>query len=119
VRLDRTWDRIVWGAIAGLAGVLVGAGIGMFIIFQRPDLPFNRVLVLFSGVYFFIAGFWKGPLAADLFGAAAHGVAGYAQASVDPLSRNAPAETVPSDRSMEVLGMLYFLGALAIGWYFA
>jgi len=108
------WDRIVWGAIAGTAGALVGGGAALVLMYEAQSLHFNRALVFFSAVYFFAVGFWKGPLAADLFGAALQGGSGYVQAELDGgLSRNVPGETIPTDRSITYLGLVYVLGAVA------
>jgi hypothetical protein len=109
-----TWDRIVWGAIAAFAGLLLACAIALVLMYQAQELHFNRALVLFSTVYFFAAGYWKGPLAADLFGSAAHGGSGYIQTEMDGgLSRREPPQTTPTERAVEYLGIGYLLGVIA------
>jgi hypothetical protein len=108
------WDRVVWGAIAAFAGAFVGTAIALVVMWQAQVLHFNRLLVLFSAVYFFGVGYWKGSLAADLLSGALQGGSGYAQAEMDGgLSPSSPTQTIPGDRGVEYLGIVYLLGAIA------
>jgi hypothetical protein len=113
------WDRVVWGAIAGLAGVLLGAAVELVFAYQQQVWQFSRALIIYSGVYFFFAGFWKGALAADLLAAGVQGGAGFARAEMgDSLNTDALSRTIPKDRTMEYLFVVYVFGGLAVWWYF-
>ena len=99
-------DRCVFGAIAAFSGVLIGGAIAILLFWEHPQQPFNRGLVLFSGIYFCVAGFVLQARSADLLaGATEVGVRRAEVESGDILSSRPPVQTVPSDTLTGVVGL--------------
>lgn len=109
------WDRCVFGAIGAAAGLLVGTVIAVVLFWEHPREPFHRGLILFSGIYFFVAGFALKARVADLLaGAADAGVQQAEREAGDILSTWKPVPTIPSDTLTGLFATGYVLGALAV-----
>jgi hypothetical protein len=80
------WDRIVFGALSGLVGALLGIVAGFLAAVFLDFVPFAPAAVIFSTLYFFCIGAVRGPNAGFFAGEALGvvGALGAAEAGVIP-----------------------------------
>lgn len=110
------WDRLVFGAISAAFGVIIGALIALGLLLAGVTTSFNPFFVLFSGLYFFAFGVWRGAAAGDVAGAGLLGsaaIAVHAQVSVSP-ERNED----PKDNGLTlVILVVYVFGLIGVGYF--
>lgn len=93
-------QRLIWGAIAGGKAAAFSLGAAVLAMYQLKGRPFIWQLIVFSAVYFFIAGVWKGK-AADIFGRASKAAVGM------------PSDA-PSIEAIQKIAILYIFGIVAV-----
>lgn len=113
------WDRIVFGAIAALGGVLTGALVAVGFVFCGPRESFNPLIVLFGGLYFFVIGAWRAAAAGEVAGMGLIAAAVMGSAELSPYSWAEPRKNGnPKFNPLSVLITVgFFLGALAVGFF--
>nr|WP_295785233.1 hypothetical protein [Rhodoferax sp.] len=60
------WDRLVYGSIAAMFGLVIGCGSALLAFFAVGHSSWN--IVLFSAVFFFLVGFVRGAFVGDFVG---------------------------------------------------
>ncbi len=102
-------DRLDYGCIAAFAGLVIGLGAALAILFLVGSSSWG--VVAFSLVYFFAIGFVRGPDAGDFAGDALSLVTGAGAAAADG---GLDGLETPKGRTAIVLVLVYVAGVVLL-----
>jgi hypothetical protein len=110
------WDRVVYGAISGALGSLLGLGAAMclFVVFY-DGLSF-RWMGFASALYFFVVGVFRGPDAGFVVGEALSAITGVAAAEAGFIAVSNSNSQQPSIWKSPLLLGVWALLMLLVAW---